>query len=103
MRLRASAGQSLSESKSAREGATGWCQAVDQANAMRLVRVNLFAGIEQLVGLRRAHEAGKPEDAAASGEDAEVHLRKADTRSLVHDANIAGQRDFGSAAQRDTV
>ena len=70
---------------------------------MRLVRVNLFAGIEQLVGLRRAHEAGKPEDAAASGEDAEVYLRKADTRSLVHDANIAGQRDFGSAAQRDTV
>ena len=36
-------------------------------------------------------------------EDAEVYLRKADTRSLVHDANIAGQRDFGSAAQRDTV
>src|SRR5262245_3733001 len=69
-RKRGTRGQNLGESKRGSEGATGWRQAVDQANAMRLVRVNLFAGIEQLVGLRRAHEAGKPEDAAASGEDA---------------------------------
>ena len=65
---------------------------------MRLVGVNQFAGVEQLVGLRRTDEAGKPEDAAASREDAKLHFGKADTRSLVHDANIAGQRDLGSPA-----
>jgi hypothetical protein len=91
-------GQALGESNSGGQRLTGRRQAVDQANAMRLVSVNQFAGVEQLVGLRWTDEAGKPEDAAAAGEDAQLHLGKADTRRLVHDANIAGQGDLGSPA-----
>src|SRR5499427_4723131 len=70
---------------------------------MRLVCTDRFAGVEQLVSLRRTDKPGKPEDAAASREDAQFHLGKTDTRSFVHDANIAGQRDLGSSAQCDTI
>jgi hypothetical protein len=90
--------QDLGESNSGGQGVPGRREAVDEANAMRLVCTDRFAGVEQLVSLRRTDKPGKPEDAAASREDAQFHLGKTDTRSFVHDANIAGQRDLGSSA-----
>src|ERR1700750_1591793 len=59
------AGQALGESNSVAPRLTGRPKAWNQANAMRLVNVNQFAGVEQLIGLRWTDEAGKPEDAAA--------------------------------------
>src|SRR5262249_7637380 len=79
--------QHLGESNSGGQGLPGRREAVDETNAMRLVCVDRFAGVEQLVSLGRTDKPGKPEDAAASREDAQFHLGKTDTRSFVHDAN----------------
>src|SRR5437899_11345951 len=82
---------------------TGRREAVDQPDAMRLPCVDQVAGIKELVSLRLTHKPWKPENAAASGEDAELHLGKADTCRLVHDANIAGECDLGSPAERHAI
>src|SRR5262249_54000553 len=73
--------QHLGESNSGGQGVPGRREAVDEANAMRLVCIDRFAGVEQLVSLRRTDKPGKPEDAAASRKDAQFHLGKTDTRS----------------------
>ena len=66
---------------------------------MRLSCVDQVAGVEELVSLRWTQKPWKPENAAASGKDAELHFGKADTCRLVHNANIAGERDLGSPAE----
>src|SRR5262249_50051439 len=95
--------QRLGERKGRGQRLTGRRQTVDQTDAIRLVRVDQFAGVEQLVSLRWTNESWKPKNAAASGENAELHLGKIDPRRLVHDADIAGERDLGSPAQRHTI
>src|SRR5439155_13679573 len=91
-RERRATGQCLGERNSGGQCMTGRREAVDQPDAMRLPCVDQVAGIKELVSLRWTHKPWKPENAAASGEDAELHLGKADTCRLVHDANIVGER-----------
>src|SRR5260370_25851249 len=65
-RKRGATGQALGESNSGGQRLTGRRQAVDQADAMRLVGVNQFAGVEQLIGLLRTNQAATPATSAPS-------------------------------------
>ena len=65
----------------------------------RLLRLDEAAREDEVLGLRRADEAGEPLGAAGPGDDAEQDLGLAEPRVVGRDAEVAGERDLAPAAE----
>src|SRR5258706_14485330 len=74
-----STSQHLGERNGGGQRVTGRREAVDEANAMRLVCLDQLASVEQLINLRCAKKTWNPKNAPASGENSQVHLGEAET------------------------
>ena len=74
---------------------------VDEADGQRLVGPHLPAGEDQVLGSARADQAGQPLRAAAARDDAEQDLGLAEPGLLAGDAEVAGQRQLATAAERE--
>ena len=73
--------------------------AVDEADAQRLLGADLAAREDQVLRPRRPDEAGQPLRAAAAGDDAEQHLGLAEPGRRAAHAQVAGQRQLAAAAE----
>src|SRR5271169_6784181 len=76
---------------------------VDQADAQGLLGGNHFPRQAQFVRDALATQTSEPLRAAVSGNDSEFHFRLAKLRVLAGLADRAGQRQFASTSQRETV
>ena len=92
---------SSAASANARRSSTsvGGDHPVDQADAQRLVGVDLAAGEDQVLGPGRTDQAGQPLGAAAAGDDPEQDLGLAELGGVADDPEVAGQRQLAAAAE----
>ena len=72
---------------------------VGEADAQRLVGLDLAPGDAQLLGPARADESGEPLRAAAAGDDAEEDLRLAEHGPRPGDAVVAREGELATAAE----
>ena len=74
---------------------------VDQPQPERVLRCNPPPGKEQIAGRAAADDAWQPQRAARAGEDANLHLRKAECGILGGDTEIAGDGQLGAARKSE--
>src|SRR6478735_7690033 len=76
---------------------------VDKSAIEPFLRADRIAGRAHLQRLRDAGDARQALRATSTGEQAELHLGRAELRRRVRDAIMAGKRDLEPAAERRTV
>ena len=77
--------------------------AVDDAPARGLGRVDRPAGEQQLARQRRRHPAREPEDPARVGDEPDLHLGQREARVGDGDDQVAGERELEPAPGRVAV
>src|SRR3954468_18460466 len=74
-------------------------EAVAEADPVRLVRVDLRRGPDQLLRLARAHDAREPLRAAEVGQDPVLVLEQPHLRSACEHADVTRERELQAGAQ----
>ena len=73
--------------------------AVDQADALGLLRFHLTAGVDQLLGDPRTHQPGQALGAAEAGDQSQARLRLPKYSLFRRDPQITGHGQLATAAQ----
>ena len=81
----------------------GGHDAIHQPDAKRFLRVDHFAGEQQLQRAALADEARQPLRAAVAWHESELHLGLTELRGLRRDANVARHRELAAAAEREAI
>ena len=76
---------------------------VDQTDALGLVRLNVAAGVDQLLGHAGADQTSQSLGAAEAGGDAETHLGLTEHGIVGADADVAAHGQLVAAAQSEAV